>query len=224
MGKEVLAANWKSNMTLREMISWVNGFRRQMETQSQTDFGEKTIIVCAPFTLLLPLQEKIAGLVLPIEVGAQDVSPFDSGAYTGEVNAAQIKEFANWVIIGHSERRKHFGETDEVLAQKVNQARLVGLKIIYCVQDEATPVLEGVEVVAYEPPSAIGTGKPDTPENANSVAQAIRQKFPYVTSVLYGGSVKPENVGAFVSQKFISGVLVGGASLTPDSWFKLVTA
>ncbi|MFZ5845534.1 MAG: triose-phosphate isomerase [Patescibacteria group bacterium] len=224
MLKAVLAANWKSNMTLAEMTDWVNGFRRTMETQNQLDFPQATIIVCAPFTLLLPLKEKIAGLALPIAVGAQDVSPFGSGAYTGEVNAAQIKEFADWVIIGHSERRQNFGEADEMLRQKVEQARSAGLKVIYCVQDETQPVPDGVEVVAYEPPGAIGTGRPDTPENANNVAQVIRQKFSQVTQVVYGGSVKPENVRAFVAQEFINGVLVGGASLTPDSWFNLVVA
>ena len=211
-------------MTLAEMTDWVNGFRRTMETQNQLDFSQATIVVCAPFTLLLPLREKIAGLALPITVGAQDVSPFGPGAFTGEVNAAQIKEFADWVIIGHSERRQNFSEGEAMLAQKVNQAKQAGLKVIYCVQDETTPVPEGVEVVAYEPPTAIGTGRPDTPENANGVASAIRQKFPHVARVLYGGSVKPENVGAYVAQEFIDGVLVGGASLTPDSWFKLVVA
>lgn len=200
---------------MREAIEWLHNFKLQT-----VNFK---LILCVPFTLLYPLKQEIDRLHLPIELGAQDVSPFPDGAYTGEVSARQIKEFADWVIIGHSERRKHFGETDEILEKKVSQARSVGLRIIYCVGDDIAVVPRGVDTVAYEPVWAIGTGKSDTPENANTVVGVIKAKT-HIPVVIYGGSVTPENVSSFVSQETIDGVLPGGASLDPEKFSQLITA
>ena len=204
-----IAGNWKSNKTLAEANEWLGKFNKTGENI--------TVVLCVPFTLLSIVASKSPSFSL----GAQDVSPFAEGAYTGEVSARQIKEFADWVIIGHSERRKHFGETDELLQQKVTQAKTAGLKIIYCVPDEQTIVPPGVDVVAYEPVWAIGTGKTDTPENANAVITAIKAKT-QVPTVIYGGSVTQENVGSFVAQSAIDGVLPGGASLDPVAFSALI--
>jgi triosephosphate isomerase len=154
-------------------------------------------------------------------LGAQDVSAFGDGAYTGEVSARQIKELADWVIIGHSERRKYFSETDELLAKKEEQAKSAGLKIIYCVPNDSTDIPKGVDVVAYEPVWAIGTGKSDTPENANAVIATIKATS-QVPVVLYGGSVTAANVASFVGQPSIDGVLAGGASLDPVTFSDLI--
>lgn len=212
MKKLLIAGNWKSNKTTSEAIEWLCNFK--LETQAH-------IILFVPFTLLYPLKQEIIRQQIPIQLGAQDISPFTDGAYTGEVSARQIKEFADWVIIGHSERRKHFGETDEILEKKVSQARSEGLRIIYCVGDDATVVPQGVDTVAYEPVWAIGTGKSDTPENANTVVGVIKAKT-HVPVVIYGGSVTPENVSSFVSQETIDGVLPGGASLDPEKFANLI--
>lgn len=212
MKKLLIAGNWKSNKTILEAKQWLHNIK--LETQAQ-------VILFIPFTLLYPLKLEIDRLQLPIELGAQDVSPFPDGAYTGEVNARQIKELADWVIIGHSERRKYFGETDEILEKKVSQARSAGLRIIYCVGDDATAVPQGVDTVAYEPVWAIGTGKSDTPENANTVVGVIKAKT-HVPVVIYGGSVTPENVSSFISQETIDGVLPGGASLDPEKFVNLI--
>lgn len=212
MKKLLIAGNWKSNKTAREAIEWLGNFK--LETQAP-------VVLFVPFTLLYPLKQEIDRLQIPIELGAQDVSPFPDGAYTGEVSARQIKDLADWVIIGHSERRKHFGETDEILEKKVSQARLAGLQIIYCVGDDVTVVPQGVDTVAYEPVWAIGTGKSDTPENANTVVGVIKAKT-HVPVVIYGGSVTPENVSLFVSQEGIDGVLPGGASLDPIKFATLI--
>ena len=203
----VIAGNWKSNKTVAEANEWLRKY--QVEN--------KTIIVCVPFTLLPVLASKKP----PFQLGAQDVSPFGEGAYTGEVNARQIKEFAEWVIIGHSERRKNFGETDGILAKKVEQAKSAGLKIIYCTPDDSTVIPKGVDVVAYEPVWAIGTGKSDTPKNANAVIANIKAKS-QVTTVIYGGSVTADNVASFVTQPAIDGVLPGGASLDPEKFAALI--
>src|SRR3989344_3188420 len=178
MRKRFIAGNWKSNKTSDEARIWMD--------QVNIPASDATIVVCAPFTLLPILSSSKKQSTLSIQLGAQNLSPFAEGAYTGEVSARQIKEFAEWVIIGHSERRKYFGETDEILAQKVLRAKESGLKVIYCVPDDTTTVPGGVEVVAYEPVWAIGTGKTDTPENANSVVASIKSKTK-VGMCIYGG-------------------------------------
>jgi len=212
MKKLLIAGNWKSNKTAGEAIEWLGNFK--LETQAQ-------VILFIPFTLLFPLKQEILRLQIPIQLGAQDISPFPDGAYTGEVSARQIKELADWVIIGHSERRKYFRETDEVLAQKVGQAKSAGLHIVYCVPDQETAIPPGVDAVAYEPVWAIGTGKSDTPDNASQVTRMIKAKS-NISVVIYGGSVTPDNVASFVSQEAIDGVLPGGASLDPEKFASLI--
>jgi triosephosphate isomerase len=210
-----IAGNWKSNKTAQEANAWIDTF--SMES------ANNTVVLCAPYTLLGVLQYRIKEKKLPLFLAAQNVSAFPEGAYTGEVTARQVKEFADWVVIGHSERRKYFGETDEILATKTKLAHEAGLKVIYCVQDDTTVVPDGVEVVAYEPVWAIGTGKTDSPENANSVIKAIKEKT-HTPICIYGGSVTPENVKSFVETEYIDGVLPGGASLDPQKFQNLISA
>lgn len=210
-----IAGNWKSNKTLAESKIWIDQF--------QGVSGDATVVLCVPYTVLSYFHDVLATKHPNIALGAQNISPFGAGAYTGEVTAGQVKEFAQWVILGHSERRKHFSETDEVLGQKVKQAREAGLRVIYCVQDEHTSVPAGVQVVAYEPVWAIGTGKTDSPENANAVIQTIK-KTTGVPTCIYGGSVTAENVKSFVTMDAIDGVLPGGASLDPGKFQQLISA
>ncbi len=222
MKQVLVAGNWKSNKTTAEAGEWLEQLRTQ-NAELNDQIKDIILVLCVPFTLLHFLNYQIKQFKLPIALGAQDVSPYPDGAYTGEVSARQIKEFADWVIIGHSERRKYFGETDEMLNQKVIQAKTAGLKIIYCVPDGQTAVPDGVDVVAYEPVWAIGTGKADTPESANSVTASIKQKTG-AAQVIYGGSVTPENVASFIAQPSIDGVLPGGASLDAEKFVNLIYA
>lgn len=214
----LVVGNWKSNKTVHEAMEWVEKFR---VASSESREKNVEIVVCPPFTLLTVMKEEIKKLGLPIALGAQDVSPYPLGAYTGEIAAVQIKELADWVIIGHSERRKHFGETDALLARKVHEARDAGLKVIFCVPDEKTPVPDDVDAVAYEPVWAIGTGNAEDPTAANSIIDAIKRKFS-IPMGIYGGSVTPDNIASFVSQSAIDGVLPGGASLKPDTFASLI--
>lgn len=216
-----IAGNWKSNKTLFEAENWLNKFKTF--SADTVKFEDKTIVICAPFTLLSLLKDKVKSLNLPLSLAAQNISPFDSGAYTGEVNAVQIKELADWVVIGHSERRKYFNETDELLQKKVDQSKSAGLKIIYCVPDDKSVVPQSVDVIAYEPVWAIGTGKADTPENAGSVISKIKANF-QVKTIIYGGSVTPENVKSFTDMPSIDGVLPGGASLDAEKFWNLIAA
>jgi len=229
MAKRYIVANWKSNKTIPEANVWLQGIsnikfqmsRPEDDQPLAEDNQEKEVIACPPFTLLAEMKRKIDELQLPLKLGAQDISPFEQGAYTGEIAATQIKEFADYVIVGHSERRQNFGETDELLAKKVEQAIKAGLTVVYCVQGNDTLIPEGVEIVAYEPVFAIGSGTPDTPENAEAVALSIKQTR-NIPVVLYGGSVTPENINSFITQQSIDGVLVGGASLAHDSFMSLM--
>ena len=213
----IIAGNWKSNKTTAEALRWLQDFKNHI-TPIPTYI---TVVLCVPFTLLYTVKEAMKGDSLPLVLGAQNVSPFADGAQTGEESARMVHDLADWVIIGHSERRKNFSESDEILAKKVQQAKSVGLKIIYCVPDDSTDVPNGVDVVAYEPIWAIGTGESDTPENADSVIKTIKAKS-QVPLVLYGGSVTAANIASFVGQPFIDGVLAGGVSLNAETFADLI--
>jgi len=217
-----IAGNWKSNKTIAESIAWVAQLKEQCASL-QVKWDAVTVVVCVPYTVLLTVKEELRAASLPVAVAAQDVSEFGEGAYTGEVTGKMIKEAADWVVIGHSERRKYFGETDEILKKKTEKARSAGLKVIYCVPDGLAPVPDGVEVVAYEPVWAIGTGKTDSPQNANAVVSTIKSKT-RASIVMYGGSVTPENVATFVDKPAIDGVLPGGASLIAETYAHLIAA
>jgi triosephosphate isomerase (TIM) len=220
MKKLFIVANWKSNKTSVDTDSWF-GEISQNDLSDQVSSG-KEIIVCPPYTLLQMAKSLVEKFSLPLKIGAENISPFEEGAFTGEINANQIREFAEYVIIGHSERRKNFAETDEMLSQKVQKAIECSLMPIFCVQGADTPIPESVELAAYEPIFAIGTGNPDTPENAEAVIKTIKEKNPSVKYVLYGGSVTPEGVGGFTQKPFIDGVLVGGASLLADKFIQII--
>ncbi len=212
-------ANWKSHMHIADAVQWLDYIAGE---KNKIIDEQKTIIVCPPFTILQALQYKIDTFGSIIDVGAQDVSPFGEGAYTGEISAAQLSKFCTYVLVGHSERRKNFFESDEVIADKIKQSLAAKLTPILCVQDEQTPIPSGITMVAYEPVFAIGSGKPDTPENADKVCKKIREMNADVVSVLYGGSVSPENVHSFTEKESIDGVLVGSGSLDPASFINII--
>ena len=223
MKKLFIIANWKSNKTQLEAIDWLEFFQEKIsDLVLTTSDKEKEAIVCPSFTLLSEMSFFIEENKLPIKIGSQDVSPFSMGAYTGAINAQQVKEFGTYAIIGHSERRRYFNETDDTLAKKAQLAEEASITPIYCVQGQDDAVPPDVILVAYEPVAAIGSGHPDTPESANTVAESIKARNPHVQYVLYGGSVTPDNVLNFTNQSSISGVLVGGASLHAETFFQLI--
>ncbi len=220
MKKLFLIANWKSNKTIHEAEKWLHDFSEILKSDNP-NIENKEIIVCLSFTLFEHVNYCSASLKLPIKFGAQNISPFDKGAYTGEVNGEQIKEFAQYVIIGHSERRQNFQDTDEMLSEKVLMAKKYNLIPIFCIQSEETPVPAGVNIIAYEPPAAIGTGNPDTPENAQRVARLVSEKTK-AQHVLYGGSVTSSNVRTFTNVPNIGGLLIGRASLDPLEFLEII--
>lgn len=218
MKKLFIIANWKSNKTTEEANEWL----QKLANGGLEKDENKVAIVCAPFTLLPLLKSYSDEVTLPVSFGSEDVSPFDEGAYTGEVSADEVKEFADYAIIGHSERRNLFKEDDDLLSKKVTMAIKSGLTPIFCIQDENTFIPEGVTLAAYEPVGAIGSGHPDTPENAERVIKAVKEKKSHVKYVLYGGSVTPENIHTFTQSPSIDGALIGGASLDAQKFIQLV--
>ena len=243
MRRKVIAGNWKMNMLPNDTIDFINALEPNVKE------SESEIIICVPFTDLFYAISFCQGT--NIHVGAQNVFYEDSGAYTGEVSAQMLKCInTEYVIIGHSERRKYFAETDEIVNKKVHKAIENGLKPIICVGEtleereqgkaiekitsQISEALKGLTkenleniIIAYEPIWAIGTGKTATKEDANEAIKAIRSKIneQFGTddiTILYGGSVKPENANELFQMSDIDGALVGGASLKASSFKAII--
>lgn len=217
--KKLFIANWKSHKTKEEAEKFFDYLKDNI---SQVDLSNKEIIVAPPFTLLAKARYLVDKNNLPVRLASQNVSPFPQGAYTGEINASQVKEFAQYVIIGHSERRKYMHETEADIENKVREANEKGLMVIQCIQDEMGVVHDGVTIVAYEPPSAIGTGNPDDPKHISEVFEKITENKSNL-KVLYGGSVTPQNLSDFLSIEKLGGFLIGGASLEAESFLSLLS-
>jgi triosephosphate isomerase len=220
MDRRYFIANLKSHFTIPEIEKYLVELQSQLNT---VDIQQNCIIICPSFTLLDFTVKKSKELNLPIQIGAQNVSGFEAGAYTGEVFAEQVKEFAEYVIIGHSERKRYNHESEDDILKKAEQAKRVGLKIIQCVQDESSIVSEYAEIVAYEPPSAIstfGTGIPDSPEDVKRVLDQL--DFTYPGKILtYGGSVKQNTIKNYSGIEKCKGFLIGGASLNASEFLTL---
>lgn len=216
-GDKWIVANWKSNKIISEALAWIDEVGPKLPRRENLK-----VAVCPVFTAVEEVKKAVLVGNYPILVGAQDLSPFEDGPYTGEESARILSELVDLVILGHSERRQNFGETDEMVAEKVAQAKKFNIIPLVCVQNENIPVPEGVTLVAYEPVFAIGTGSPDTPADAARVAEILQGKSQDNLSVLYGGSVTSENAKPFLQQENLAGLLIGGASLDPAEFLKIV--
>ncbi len=244
MRKPIIAGNWKMHKTIKEALEFVSDIKGK--TNADVD-----AVICAPFTLLKDLKESTKGT--DIKIAAQNMHFEDNGAFTGEVSPLMLKELnIDYVVIGHSERRQYFNETDVTVNKKVLKALKTGINPIVCVGEtleerESKNTKKVVEVqvkealrevkdsdlskivVAYEPIWAIGTGKTATAEQANDVISYIREVIKGLygdlceeVRIQYGGSVKPSNVKEIMGQSDIDGALVGGASLASKDYLELV--
>lgn len=211
-----IIANWKSNKTIAEALDWVAKVGPAIPKKDPL-----RVVICPTFSCLSEVKKAITVGNFPLLVGSQDLSSFEVGAYTGEESAILLKELVSLSILGHSERRKNFSETAEIVAKKAEQAIKNNITALVCVQDEDTPVPENCQLIAYEPIWAIGSGRADTPEDADKVAATFKQKYGENLEVIYGGSVTSQNVKGFLMQENISGVLPGQASLDPDEFIKI---
>lgn len=258
----LIAGNWKMHKTLRESIEFVEAIKARMDGLSGRE-----VVLCPPFTVLAVVGQLLKGTRLGL--GAQDVHWEEHGAFTGEVSPPMLVDAGcRYAIIGHSERRQFFGETDESVNRKARAALAAGLSPIVCVGEsleqrergETPAVLEwqvrsgmagllneggspagsgtgsptesgtGPVVVAYEPVWAIGTGRTATPDQAQEAHRHLRTLLSGMFGaeaagrirILYGGSVKPDNMAALMAQPDVDGGLVGGASLEVDSFERIV--
>ena len=246
MRRKVIAGNWKMNMLPNEAIAYIQEFTPLVEK------SDAEVILCVPYTDLFYCLLNAQGT--NIKIGAQNMHFAENGAYTGEVSGKMLKSIGvEYVIIGHSERREYFAETDETVNKKIKAAFENELKPIVCVGEKLEQreagitdeiitkqtelALEGLTpeqvkntIIAYEPIWAIGTGKTATSEDANNSIKAIRSKIAELYGadvaeeviIQYGGSVKSSNAKELFSTSDIDGGLVGGASLKPEEFSKIV--
>lgn len=219
MDKILYIANWKSHKTTDETKQFLD---RLKERISSVNLADKQIIIAPSYTQLAECRRFIGDNNVQISLAAQNVSAYPQGAYTGEVNAGQLKEFVEYVIVGHSERRKYFNEEESDIENKIREATEAGIKVIQCIQDQNSIIHKGIEIVAYEPPSAIGSGNPDDPQHVIEVFKSIKEHRPEAI-LLYGGSVNPETISRYREILDLKGFLIGGASLDADSFISLLS-
>ena len=244
MRTPIIAGNWKMNTTVSEAMELVKAMKEKLH---QIAGVEK--VLCPPFISLTTVKELIKGT--SIKLGAQNMYFERSGAYTGEVSPAMLTGLCEFVILGHSERRGYFGETDQLVNKKVKAALAVGLTPIVCVGEsleqnnagetvgvitrQVKAAFEGIAspkgtVIAYEPIWAIGTGKSASGEQANAVIKVIRSTVAQIYGdslaqamrIQYGGSANNANIAEFIRQPEIDGALVGGASLKAAEFLGIV--
>jgi triosephosphate isomerase (TIM) len=251
MRQKIMAGNWKMNKTNTEALRLVGQIKNRLQ---KNPVKKSTVVLCPPFTALSLVAEDLKST--KIGLGAQNLFWENEGAYTGEISAKMIKNTgAQWVIIGHSERRQYFKEEERIVNKKVKIALQNKLKVILCVGEtlelrqqnltkdivlnqvewglnELTPVELKNVVIAYEPVWAIGTGKTATPEQAQEIHVFLREVLDTLfgsdmgqkMSIIYGGSVKPENAEGLFSQPDLDGALVGGACLEANSFYQIIKA
>jgi len=246
--RPIIAGNWKMYKTKDDALAFIYAVNVKVPEKEVVES-----VICAPAIFLRDLVKREGE---DLRIGAQTMHELDEGAYTGEISAGMLKSYGvEYVVIGHSERRAYYNETDETVNKKVIQAVNNDITPILCVgesldireagttdlvvKDQVVKAYQNMTaeqalktVVAYEPIWAIGTGKTATPEQANDTIKAIRNVLTELYSnevaeqirILYGGSVKPNNVDELLAQSDIDGALVGGASLDPESFLTLVKA
>ena len=242
----LMAGNWKMNLNHIEAIALV---QKLAYTLNEADFENLDVAVIPPFTDIRSVQTLVDGDKLALQYGAQDISAQEKGAYTGEISGAMLAKLGcTYAIVGHSERRQYHGETDSIVNAKAKAAIRNEITPIICVGEgldvrkagdhvaftlaQVNGALAGLSgdqvgklVIAYEPVWAIGTGEVATPEDAQEVCGAIRERVKELhgnaadkVRILYGGSMKSDNVAAIMAKPDVDGGLVGGASLDPDEF------
>lgn len=211
-----IIANWKSHKDISQSLEWIDIVGPRIAPADHLK-----VVVCPSFTALSDLKKTIEVSKYQVTLGAQNISPFDSGPFTGEESGELLSQLSEIVIIGHSERRKNFNETEQIISLKIQEAKKFNLNPLLCVSSQDQLVSDQVQLVAYEPLFAVGTGIADTPENAADFAKKLKQKNPNLI-VFYGGSVDHNNAKAFLDKPDLSGLLIGKSSLDAEEFIKII--
>ena len=249
--RPLIAGNWKMNLDHLQAIAFVQKLSWGLK-DVRHDFGEVEVAVFPPFTDLRSVQTLLAADKLSLTLGAQDVSPNESGAFTGDISAPMLGKLdVRYVLVGHSERRQGHHEGDDTVGAKARAAQAAGMVPVICVGETADDLethgaaaiplaqlaaavaqlpADAEFIVAYEPVWAIGSGQAATPDQAEEVARALRESLrdlrgdeqAAATRILYGGSVASQNIAGFMKQPNVDGALVGGASLKVDEFTRIV--
>lgn len=237
MKTPTIIGNWKANKTVREAKEWMDEFSGEWKSGNGKHQGLE-IGLCPPFTLLYFLKLSISESCLPIKLGAQDISPFPDGAYTGEISGRMLNDLGvSYVLVGHSERRRYFADTDTQVVQKIRMSLDFGITPIVCTSgvDQFTSILNKLEakefgetVFMYEPPEAIsaqigfiGQGQAEPVEKVVKMIKKMKELAP-ASRFFYGGSVKSHNVADFLSQSEIDGVVPGTASQNASEFARMI--
>jgi len=219
--KKYVLANWKSYKTLPEAEMWLEKFCRLYRPHPQVE-----VILAPPALHLVPLQQKLEAYKnTNIALAAQDLSPFPLGAYTGTIAAAMLRDLVAYAILGHSERRRYFHETDQDIANKVSEAKSVNIKPIVCVdrsyaRSQMAALLEEDSddlIIGYGPVEAIGIAIPQSPAKVKEAIAEIQVITPG-RPILYGGSINKNNVADYLKISGVAGLMVGTASLDPEEF------
>lgn len=215
-------ANWKANKNLNEARQWIDTFL------TLPPLGDSVkVVICPPSPLIYPLKEKIKNHK-NIHLGSQDLSAFEEGTFTGEVTARTLQGLVDYVIIGHSERRDNFSETDQIIGKKVNLANKYNIIPFLCIQNEKAKIFPLVNFIVYEPPWAISEGFEDSMKTEIEQSPEEIVKIRHILKIendkyfIYGGSVNPNNIKKYSKYPQIDGVLVGGASLDPKVFYQII--
>lgn len=220
--------NWKSNQNLSQSLMWLD----DVKAIKPQIGSEKKVVVCLPFTDIASFNQKATELGLDIQAGAQNVSAFPPGKYTGEINAQMLGELVTFCLVGHYERRTEFSENSQTIANKAvlllenSITPIICLDKPYIEEQIKSLISQDVDLsrclFVYEPSESIGTGNASNLDDVNHIAHQISFLTDNSSPVLYGGSITPENVKSFINLTSVSGVLVGSESLSPYHFCEII--
>ncbi len=219
-----IIANWKANKTYEQAVEWMNVFASKIQTNdpvnAQLQNNAVTIIICPPYPFIIPLKQLLPNLP-NLYLGSQDVSFLPDGSHTGEVTASMLKDYVDFTIVGHSERRTEEDETESIIEKKLQQLQSYNIRSILCIRNERDTIYDSASVVVYEPVESIGTGNNASVDEVVAMKKKIqlRTNQPF----LYGGSVNNVNCKNYLQNNEIDGILPGKASLDVETFFSMIT-
>lgn len=216
-----IIANWKSYKSSDEVNEWFDQFNKIIDSDntfaSLFHANQLTLILFVPSVYLFLANERVS-LHNYIKIGLQNISQFDQGAYTGEISASMVHKYASYCLVGHSERRSLFNESEQEISMKISRLAEHNIKIVQCVRNDEDTIYDSTDIVAFEPVTAIGTGQNMPADEVIKLKKSLKlNDKPF----LYGGSVKPHTASEYLSQNEIDGLLIGSASLDPQSFLDI---